>query len=405
MYNKETTEMMLQAVESAGKTAKSADAEYERGARKIQSMASQQIQLGVGTAVSKASRIADLVRKTNDDLYATLQMLVGLIDSQCRPLLDQDPDPSAIRRVKDMIKHLNDESKIKTDFTASVNDVSRGKVVAVSYRPTIENQMIEKFWETVYQNHPERIASEKAERDREKEEKKKKEADAKAANEACEKEFEGELAKWSVKRDEILAKRSAEVEKELSLMKTERQADIEARYEESVKKANKGKIFNENNIKHHEKALATLSAIHFLKRKDHREKLDYARQGLAQMEAAVEEAEMLHKKECEGLSAWVESKRAELAEKTRERYPIPKKPRKTTYYTDPQKLVDELAQGAIYEEMEPGKKYTPEDLMELVPMLADMTRARVLGHLRMMIGVDIERIEEDRTVYFRLLES
>jgi len=54
--------------------------------------------------------------------------------------------------------------------------------------------------------------------------------------------------------------------------------------------------------------------------------------------------------------------------------------------------------------MEPGRKYTMAELMDTVPALADMTQTRVSGHLRQMIDVDIERIEEDRTVYFRLIE-
>ena len=44
-------------------------------------------------------------------------------------------------------------------------------------------------------------------------------------------------------------------------------------------------------------------------------------------------------------------------------------------------------------------------LDELVPILMDVTRVRVPGFLRRMIGVDIEPIEEARAAYFRLLEA
>lgn len=64
-----------------------------------------------------------------------------------------------------------------------------------------------------------------------------------------------------------------------------------------------------------------------------------------------------------------------------------------------------MVKECIYEEMEPGKKYTVEELIELVPILMDKTKVSVLGYLRQMIDVDIERIEEPRAAYFRLIEK
>ena len=405
MYNEQATETMLQAVEVVKESAKKAEKEYDRGASEIKRMASRQIQLGVGTAVGKVSDIASKTRRVNDAYYASLQSLVKMLDDGCRPLLSLDPDPSAIRQVWETIKWLNDESEIKTTFTASVNSSNRGDLAAVSYIPTMENKLIQKYWENFYNAHPGKAALEKAEREKEKALRKEREEQAKRIAAQVAAVYEKEFADWSAKREEVLKKREVEMRCELERLKKNRKEDIEARHKESVKKANNAKTFNENTKKHHERALESLGFFAFLKRRDHKEKLGYAIQGLAQANAALEEAERLYREETEGFDAWVERQRAALEETVREKYPLPKKPRKRAHHTDPKKMADEMVKECIYEEMEPGKKYTVEELIELVPILMDKTKVSVLGYLRQMIDVDIERIEEPRAAYFRLIEK
>jgi hypothetical protein len=58
---------------------------------------------------------------------------------------------------------------------------------------------------------------------------------------------------------------------------------------------------------------------------------------------------------------------------------------------------------AILETMEPSRLYTITDLIKEVPALAEMTNQKVSAIVRQMLGTDIERVEEKRKAYFRLI--
>jgi len=337
----QATQTMLQAVEAAKASARKAESTYSAGVSKINRLASQQIRLGVGTAVSQVSDIASTVRRVNDDYFAAFQTLVAMLDSQCRPLLAYNPEVFAIREVRDTIKWLNDESEIKTTFSASVNDSSRGDVAAVSYVPTMENKMIQKFWETVYDTHPGKDKFEQAERQKAQMQKESIENRVKAENDAYKKSYETALAAWSEKRAEIQKKREAEVKRELEQLKKDRKQDIEKRYAQSLKNGQNHKTFCENKKKGHERALAKLGFFNFAKKREAKEGIKISICGIAEAERMIETAERVYQKETAELDAWIRAQKAVLEEKVRKKYPMPKKPRKQTAYTVPQKIVDE----------------------------------------------------------------
>lgn len=58
---------------------------------------------------------------------------------------------------------------------------------------------------------------------------------------------------------------------------------------------------------------------------------------------------------------------------------------------------------AIVEGMEPNRLYTITDLIKEIPECADLTNQRVSALVRSMIDIRIERVEEKRKAYFRLL--
>ena len=58
---------------------------------------------------------------------------------------------------------------------------------------------------------------------------------------------------------------------------------------------------------------------------------------------------------------------------------------------------------AIVESMEPNRLYTITELIKEIPECADLTNQRVSALVRGMIDVHIERVEEKRKAYFRLL--
>ena len=80
-----------------------------------------EIDLFGGRAVSRVADIASSVRKACEELYASYQSLVLMLDQQCRPLLNQKPSTRAVKEVMEMIKWLNSESEIGSNFSGSIN--------------------------------------------------------------------------------------------------------------------------------------------------------------------------------------------------------------------------------------------------------------------------------------------
>lgn len=394
-----------QAIEVVTASAKKAGREYDRRASEIKRLSSKQIQLGVGTAVGKVSDIAEKVRKANDEYYTTLQTLVKVLDDQCRPLLALDSDPLAIRRVYKTLKWLNDESEINATFSAGVNGVSRGKVAQVSYAPTLDSKLIEKFWETQYEMHPGRAAAEKREREEEKARQNAVKEGVKRKNEELAAAYEEQLNGWKVKRDEILQKRESELQKELAKLKADRKADVEKRHKDGITKANNAITFNSNAQKGHERKLEKLGFFAFGKKKEEKESIRLCIEGIEEARSRLENAESLYKKELAQMDDWVKEQKSALEERLKAKYPMPKKPRKQSTYTDPQKTVDESIRQEIYDFMKPGVRYTVKELNEQIFCLADLLPITVQGHLRAMVGVELERIEERDCAYFRLIEE
>ena len=145
---------MLEAVANAKKQAKSAESQFDFAAEMVNIKSSSSIDLFGGSAVSQVAEIASAVRKACDELYASYQSLVLTLDRQCRPLLDMGPSTRAVKEVMEMIKWLNSESEIGSNFSGSLNGSSLGDLVNVKYFASMECQMIQKYWESVYASMP-----------------------------------------------------------------------------------------------------------------------------------------------------------------------------------------------------------------------------------------------------------
>ena len=145
---------MLEAVANAKKQAKSAEKQFDFAAEMVNIKSSSSIDLFGGRAVSQVADIASSVRKACDELYASYQSLVLMLDQQCRPLLSLNPSTRAVKEVMEMIKWLNKESEIGSNFSGSLNGSSLGDLVNVKYFASMECQMIQKHWENVYSTMP-----------------------------------------------------------------------------------------------------------------------------------------------------------------------------------------------------------------------------------------------------------
>lgn len=150
----DVSNQMLEAVANAKKQAKSAEHQFDFAAEMVNIKSSSSIDLFGGRAVSQVADIASSVRKACDELYASYQALVLMLDQQCRPFLSQNPSTRAVKEVMEMIKWLNSESEIGSNFSGSLNGSSLGDLVNVKYFASMECQMIQKHWENVYSTMP-----------------------------------------------------------------------------------------------------------------------------------------------------------------------------------------------------------------------------------------------------------
>ncbi len=183
--SKNASATMLEEVNKAKSKARSAERQFESRNSSIQIKASRNIDLFGGNATSRVVEIQADAREACDDLYASYQTLVETLDAICRPLLNSAPSGEAIKAVCDMIKYLNDESEIESNFTASFNGSNLGNVANSKYVPSISNKMIQKFWEARYAESP--YAAEESKRRREAQEQARKRREEEQARALAEK--------------------------------------------------------------------------------------------------------------------------------------------------------------------------------------------------------------------------
>ena len=70
-----------------------------------------------------------------------------------------------------------------------------------------------------------------------------------------------------------------------------------------------------------------------------------------------------------------------------------------------QQVANEGVKSAILAGMESGKLYTITDIQKSIPECADLTNQRISAIIRGCLGTSIERVEEKRKAYFRLIED
>lgn len=66
-------------------------------------------------------------------------------------------------------------------------------------------------------------------------------------------------------------------------------------------------------------------------------------------------------------------------------------------------IANEGVKDAIYESMEPNRLYTVTEIIKEIPACADLTNQKVSNLLRQMMPERIERVEEKRKAYFRVV--
>lgn len=145
---------VLQIVKDFEAELKRAKDKFNHQNSAIQEKSRNNIDLFGGTAVRQAADLVADARSACDELYASLQTLVAMLDRQCRPYIDKGIAVETVNRIWKMIEQLNEESEIQSNFTASFNSSNLGDVAAVQYVPTMDNKMVQKFWEQTFRAMP-----------------------------------------------------------------------------------------------------------------------------------------------------------------------------------------------------------------------------------------------------------
>lgn len=148
------TEAILKHVRDSRFRAENALLEYKHGSDRIKRRMRREIDLLSTSAKAEIRHLYNEVRRNSEKLFSALQSEVQILDSACRPLLDQSPSLQAVREVCDLIKMLNEESEITNNFSGTVNDRNVGRLASIEYAPLVENLTIQRFWETKYDSMP-----------------------------------------------------------------------------------------------------------------------------------------------------------------------------------------------------------------------------------------------------------
>ena len=198
------------------------------------------------------------VRKVSDKWYAACEMMVRVIDSQCKALDNDKISRKSLCQIIEFIKQINEEtSNINNNFELRIDSGNKNDVGSISYATSIEALAIQKEWEMKLALYVE-SDEEKAVREAEEQIKQKKlevelaetsqkEKALREEQEAWEKEVE--RLEQKIKESRIAEKEKLDLKyKQLSDELDAKQKSDESKIEEEIKGFKESKVSLENEI-------------------------------------------------------------------------------------------------------------------------------------------------------------
>lgn len=401
--NNNVNEKLMQVVQNIEESARRAEEEYERKANALQEKTREKIDLFGNTATSQVIDIVSESRKICDTLYATYQMLIGMLDAQCRPLLEENPGIHRICAVRNLVKWLNDESEIENNFAASLNAHNLGDVANVRYIPQIENKMIQTFWETTYFSHPDRETYEQKQIEIQK-------AHVKAVQKSNEERREEEIVKqevyhknaaeWEISAAEVRKNREEEIQKQLTVEEENLRNEYEDAYNNTLCELNASKKSVEEQCELVRKNLSELTFFQFAEKKQLNDQLKDLEKKLLSIVAELEQVEENHKQILMNVNTKLEEKKVQIQEEVEQLYPLPTKIA-PLYTQRPKTFQDKMVEIL----QKHGGLMTIDEIIQACPEAQEKDFREVASQLRSMIALRVERCEAGRQAYFRALEK
>jgi hypothetical protein len=396
------SEAMRNAVNTVRKSADKAEREFENASIALQSKTSRNIDLFGGHAVSSVADIASEARRICEALYSSCQTLVVILDEKCRPLLDQNPDAVSIREVRDMIEWLNKSSEIENNFTASLNYNSLGDVANIRYYPSLESKMIQSFWETKYDMHPDKEETEKeitrVKKEAEKAEKERKAELAKKRKDQeeedrinAESEYNRKYEKWLAKAERINSQRDELTSQLMEEATIKRKEKVEKHYSTFVSKANTQLSELQKEKSEAEERMEALKFWQVLETMRLNKHIGELSEEINKVEASLLEAENQYRSDINSIDQWVNKQKKRIAKEVEEKFPLPAKPKKPREYlivptgNTPYAIANNALMREIVKGMEEGKQYTIGELMKSILPISDLSEQKVSSLIQMLI--------------------
>lgn len=402
------TEQMLEAVEKTKKSAKIAEEEMEERKREIDNMTRSRINLNEGTAVSQVADITSSLRKAMDTFYASFQTLVTVLDSQCRPLLEQEPEIPAVRAVRDLIKWLNDESEIESNISVSVNASEQRDAASVRYVSSIENKAIQSFWEVAYQSLPGREdfeRREKEEADREKraaaEIRKVQYDEAAEKKKAAQEQYLIDYETWKTTVAEVESQRSTMLNNLEEQEKKCLEDFANEKYRSTIAEIEVEKVNIQRELDEAQSALSDLGFFKIGEKNRQKKRVEELKRILSEAEEKVNTAKSIKDQEVSEIATKIKQKKEEWRSSAEKAYPMPEEP--CPPGMTPEKIATEKMKDAIYETLRHHEMLTKEEVLEKCAAVRDMSIQRVSALLRVMDGDRVTQTMCKQKIYYQAL--
>lgn len=361
--------------------------------------------VGFGVAeIGRAFSVAHKAAEQTNRIIKERERIVHTFDIACRALLAENPSIESIDAVYETIKEING-FEINFSVSASLDRrevASAGKELDAS----LSAKMIEAFWESTLDNHPDCGAyramkwkrqeeEAAAARMRREEEKQAQQSARLSAQQSAAQSHEKKMKEIQSLREKMLLEKIT-AHREECLMKMENE------HKESIFLAETLRRESRKKKEAAEQELATLGALAIVKKAAARKQIQETQAALEQAERDISLADEKYTQAKRNFDADMEKFAEDAKLEIAHAVPFPKDPVNAMRVSgDERKAMEE----SVCKCMEAGRRYTVLDLMALSGALGQKSNQKAMAVLNQMAADGkLIREQQEKTYYYRLPE-
>lgn len=396
----ENTTKVNSIISKAKEKVESAERQFKHESRRIERKSRNSI-IDIYN-MSEAVAIVAAAKRATDELYTSYEAVVQIVDMQCRPLLQNGLEASAIKEVADFIKRINKESsELSSNVTGSFNGMALGDMRTEHYVASLESKTVEKFWDVQYSMTSE--VTQAGEVCNTKEEKQSKSVEEREDRE-CQ-QYELDVAAWNTETERIVRIREETLKEKVDAEYRCRLKNIEAERAYSIEQAEAIKRESQEKKEAMEKELTGLGIFELRKKITARQAIKCMIEHISQAEYSIVRAEERYREANQQLASEMEEFKEKVREEIKKAYPLPKEPRKP--YAIYQGKTDrtaghEILKDEIVQCMDVDKEYTIADIQEF-PYCADLSLPYIDRAMEELVHESrVGKVVHDRKRYYSL---